>query len=81
MPNGELHTGASHNKNSQKLFHFDDLSPTAKKKAASQKAASQKADSQKAAKKKPSKKAAKNKPTSKDESFSAAVERRVNGGY
>ena len=33
MPNGETHTGASHNKNSQKLFHFDELSKEAKKKA------------------------------------------------
>ena len=33
MPNGELHTGKEHNEDSEKLFHFDDLSDGAKKKA------------------------------------------------
>ena len=33
MPNGEIHSGARHTKNSKKLFHFSELSATAKKKA------------------------------------------------
>lgn len=33
MPNGELHSGARHTMSSKKLFHFGDLSNTAKKKA------------------------------------------------
>ena len=33
MPNGETHSGKTHGKNSKKLFHFKDLSETAKKKA------------------------------------------------
>ena len=33
MPNGDLHSGAKHGKTSKKLFHFKDLSETAKKKA------------------------------------------------
>ena len=33
MPNGQLHSGAKHSKTSQRLYHFKDLSPTAKKKA------------------------------------------------
>ena len=33
MPNGELHSGARHGVNSEKLFHFKDLSKTAQKKA------------------------------------------------
>ena len=33
MPNGQLHSGARHNKNSKRLFHFSELSATAKKKA------------------------------------------------
>jgi len=33
MANGDLHTNKSHTKTSVKLFHFEDLSPTAKKKA------------------------------------------------
>jgi len=33
MPNGEVHTGKQHNEDSEKLFHFDDLSDEAKKKA------------------------------------------------
>ena len=33
MPNGDVHTGKSHSASSQKLFHFDDLSKTAQKKA------------------------------------------------
>jgi hypothetical protein len=33
MPDGSLHTGKSHSKTSIKLFHFKDLSATAKKKA------------------------------------------------
>jgi len=74
MPNGELHTGASHNKDSQKLFHFDDLSPAAKKKANSQKAAKKNAP-----KKVAKKKVAKKKVAKKKESFPEAVERRMRG--
>tara|TARA_R100001463_G_scaffold79082_1_gene133573 strand:- start:2510 stop:2752 length:243 start_codon:yes stop_codon:yes gene_type:complete len=37
MPNGEVHTGKTHSKDSQKLFHFDDLSKQAKKKASASK--------------------------------------------
>ncbi len=33
MPNGEVHSGARHTKNSKRLMHFKDLSATAKKKA------------------------------------------------
>ena len=33
MPNGEVHSGARHTASSKKLFHFGDLSKTAKKKA------------------------------------------------
>ena len=33
MPNGSLHTNKSHTKTSVKLFHFKDLSMTAKAKA------------------------------------------------
>jgi len=33
MPNGQVHTGKTHGKNSKRLFHFSDLSDTAKKKA------------------------------------------------
>jgi len=33
MPNGEVHTGKEHNEDSEKLFHFDDLSDEAKRKA------------------------------------------------
>lgn len=33
MPNGEVHTGKEHNEDSEKLFHFDDLSDEAKEKA------------------------------------------------
>ena len=33
MVNGQLHTGKTHTKNSKRLFHFTDLSMTAKKKA------------------------------------------------
>ena len=36
MPNGQLHSGKTHGKNSKRLFHFKDLSATAKKKAKSQ---------------------------------------------
>ena len=35
MPNGQLHSGKTHGKNSKRLFHFKDLSATAKKKARS----------------------------------------------
>ena len=35
MPNGQLHSGKTHGKNSKRLFHFKDLSATAKKKAKS----------------------------------------------
>ena len=33
MPNGDVHSGARHGKNSKKLYHFGQLSDTAKKKA------------------------------------------------
>ena len=33
MPNGQLHTGKTHTKNSKRLFHFGQLSETAKKRA------------------------------------------------
>ena len=33
MPNGELHSGKTHGKTAVKLFHFKDLSKTAKEKA------------------------------------------------
>mgnify|MGYP005749750617 FL=1 len=33
MPNGEVHSGKSHGKTSKRLYHFSDLSATAKKKA------------------------------------------------
>lgn len=33
MPNGELHSGKTHGKNSKRLYHFGQLSATAKKKA------------------------------------------------
>jgi len=36
MPNGELHTNKTHTKNSQKLFHYGELSKTAQKKAKTQ---------------------------------------------
>ena len=32
MANGHLHTGKTHTKNSKRLFHFKDLSATAKNK-------------------------------------------------
>ena len=35
MPNGQLHSGKTNGKNSKRLFHFKDLSATAKKKAKS----------------------------------------------
>ena len=35
MSNGDTHSGKTHGKTSQKLFHFKDLSTTAKKKARS----------------------------------------------
>tara|TARA_B100001287_G_scaffold40813_1_gene29965 strand:+ start:7373 stop:7549 length:177 start_codon:yes stop_codon:yes gene_type:complete len=33
MPNGQLHTNKTHTKTSVRLFHFGELSKTAKKKA------------------------------------------------
>ena len=33
MPNGEVHSGKTHGKNSKRLYHFGQLSATAKKKA------------------------------------------------
>jgi len=33
MPNGQLHSGARHTANSKRLFHLNELSNTAKKKA------------------------------------------------
>ena len=32
MPNGQVHSGKSHGKTSKRLYHFGDLSATAKKK-------------------------------------------------
>jgi len=73
MPNGDLHTGSSHNAGSQKLFHFDELSPAAKKKAKAQK----KPMAKKAAKKKVAKKKA-----VKRKSFTESVESRMKeSGY
>lgn len=37
MPNGDLHTNKSHTKTSVRLFHINELSKTAKKKAKSKK--------------------------------------------
>ena len=37
MPDGEIHTGKEHNDDSEKLFHFDELSEEAKKKASKSK--------------------------------------------
>lgn len=33
MPNGELHSGAKHGRNSDRVFHFADLTNTAKLRA------------------------------------------------
>ena len=33
MPNGQLHSGAIHNKSSKRLFHYGELSKTAQAKA------------------------------------------------
>ena len=33
MPNGQVHSGKTHGKNSKRLYHFGELSATAKKKA------------------------------------------------
>ena len=33
MPNGQLHSGATHNKSSKRLFHYGELSKTAQVKA------------------------------------------------
>ena len=33
MPNGQVHSGKTHTKSSKRLFHFSELSMTAKKKA------------------------------------------------
>jgi len=32
MPNGEVHSGATHGATSKKLYHYDELSKTAKEK-------------------------------------------------
>ena len=32
MPNGEVHSGATHTASSKKLYHYDELSKTAKEK-------------------------------------------------
>ena len=32
MPNGDMHSGKTHGKNSKKLFHLNELSATANKK-------------------------------------------------
>ena len=71
MPNGEVHTGKAHSDKSQKLFHFEELSDSAKKKAKGSKAAPKKA----------AKKAAK-KMTKKEKKmdFLQAVAKRMDGG-
>ena len=58
MPNGEVHSGASHGATSKKLFHLDELSKTAKEKAMMYKSrpAKPKAKSKPKPKKKPMKK-------------------------
>ena len=33
MPNGQIHSGKTHGKNSKRLYHFSELSATAKKTA------------------------------------------------
>ncbi len=33
MPNGQIHSGKTHGKNSKRLYHFNELSATAKKTA------------------------------------------------
>jgi hypothetical protein len=33
MPNGHVHSNKTHTKTSKRVFHFNELSPTAKKKA------------------------------------------------
>jgi hypothetical protein len=33
MPNGDLHSGSTHGPNSQRVYHYSDLSVSAKKKA------------------------------------------------
>ena len=33
MPNGQIHSGKTHGKNSKRLYHFSELSEAAKKKA------------------------------------------------
>ena len=33
MPNGDLHSGSTHGANSKRLYHYSDLSVSAKKKA------------------------------------------------
>jgi hypothetical protein len=33
MPDGSIHSGKTHNKNSKKVYHFKELSTTAKDKA------------------------------------------------
>jgi len=38
MPNGELHSGKTHGKTSQRLFHLSELPKAAQKKARSRKA-------------------------------------------
>ena len=37
MPNGQTHSNKTHTKTSKPVFHFNELSPTAKKKAKSKK--------------------------------------------
>tara|TARA_Y100000015_G_scaffold34509_1_gene34823 strand:+ start:39 stop:215 length:177 start_codon:yes stop_codon:yes gene_type:complete len=33
MPNGQIHSNKTHTSTSKRVFHFNELSPTAKKKA------------------------------------------------
>jgi len=37
MPNGQLHTGKTHTSSSERLFHFDELSKEAQKRASKNK--------------------------------------------
>lgn len=76
MPNGDIHTGEKHNAGSEKLFHFDELSSSAKKVAKNKTEPMKGKPKKKTAKKKVAKKkAAKPSRTS----FAENVEKRM--GY
>ena len=49
MPNGETHTGKTHNKTSEKLFHFKDLPASVKRKIMKMKGKANGNDSKKTA--------------------------------